>query len=139
MGAAGSTDEERQAALDGQFEESLGEFDERLAREQIALQKKREAAAAGAPPPGSEAGDEAGDGFPGIEDDGEILVPPAPRTAASRGKPGENDIPPEADIPDGRDDDVVARQLREAAEQEPDPVLRKKLWDEYRAYKNNKG
>ena len=40
------------------------------------------------------------------------------------------------DIPSGHDDDVVARQLREAAEKEQDPVLREKLWDEYRKYKN---
>ncbi|MDX1490958.1 MAG: hypothetical protein R3332_06700 [Pseudohongiellaceae bacterium] len=38
------------------------------------------------------------------------------------------------DIPSGRDDDVVARQLREAAMAEPDPALREKLWDEYRKY-----
>lgn len=40
-----------------------------------------------------------------------------------------------ADIPDGKDDDIVARQLREAAEKEQDPELREKLWDEYRKYK----
>ncbi|MEX2352816.1 MAG: hypothetical protein WD709_01420, partial [Gammaproteobacteria bacterium] len=39
------------------------------------------------------------------------------------------------DIPDGSDDDIVARQLREAAMQEQDPELREKLWDEYRKYK----
>lgn len=33
------------------------------------------------------------------------------------------------------DDDVVARQLREAAERETDPELREKLWEEYRRYK----
>jgi hypothetical protein len=33
------------------------------------------------------------------------------------------------------DDDVVARQLREAAENETDPELKKKLWEEYRKYK----
>ena len=43
--------------------------------------------------------------------------------------------PPPADIPDGNDDDVVARQLREAAMREPDPAVREKLWDEYRKYK----
>ena len=42
--------------------------------------------------------------------------------------------PPE-DIPDGRDDDVVARQLREAAMREPDPEVRERLWNEYRKYK----
>ena len=36
---------------------------------------------------------------------------------------------------DTSDDDVVARQLREAAEKEKDPELKKKLWEEYRKYK----
>jgi hypothetical protein len=43
--------------------------------------------------------------------------------------------PPPANIPSGSDDDVVARQLREAAMREPDPAIREKLWDEYRKYK----
>lgn len=38
----------------------------------------------------------------------------------------------------GADDDIVARQLREAAEQETDPVLKEKLWKEYRNYKAGK-
>lgn len=36
------------------------------------------------------------------------------------------------------DDDIVARQLREAAEKETDPVLKEKLWKEYHAYKKNR-
>ncbi len=43
--------------------------------------------------------------------------------------------PAPGDIPSGADDDVVARQLREAAQREPDPAVREKLWDEYRKYK----
>lgn len=39
------------------------------------------------------------------------------------------------DIPNGIDDDIVAKQLREAALAEEDPELRERLWDEYRAYK----
>jgi len=35
----------------------------------------------------------------------------------------------------GADDDIVARQLREAAEKETDPVVREKLWKEYNEYK----
>ena len=35
------------------------------------------------------------------------------------------------------DDDIVARQLREAAEKETDPELKAKLWKEYEAYKKN--
>jgi hypothetical protein len=38
---------------------------------------------------------------------------------------------------DPRDDDIVARQLREAAEKESDPELREKLWKEYEQYKKN--
>lgn len=45
---------------------------------------------------------------------------------------GRRDQPPAAD-----DDDIVARQLREAAENESDPELREKLWQEYRRYKAN--
>ena len=37
--------------------------------------------------------------------------------------------------PEDSDDDIVARQLREAAESETDPELREKLWEEYRRYK----
>lgn len=40
------------------------------------------------------------------------------------------------DIESGSDDDIVARQIREAALKEKDPVLREKLWNEYRKYKN---
>ncbi len=43
---------------------------------------------------------------------------------------------PPADIPSGEDDDIVARQIREAAVKEADPILREKLWQEYRKYKN---
>jgi hypothetical protein len=50
---------------------------------------------------------------------------------------GVNGVPD--DVGDGRDDDVVARQIREAAMQEKDPVLRDKLWDEYREYRRSAG
>jgi hypothetical protein len=39
------------------------------------------------------------------------------------------------DVGDGRDDDVVARQIREAAMAEEDPKVRERLWEEYRRYK----
>lgn len=37
-----------------------------------------------------------------------------------------------------QDDDIVARQLREAAEKETDPVLKEKLWKEYEEYKKSR-
>jgi hypothetical protein len=39
------------------------------------------------------------------------------------------------DLADMVDDDIIARQLREAALTEEDPKLRERLWDEYRKYK----
>jgi hypothetical protein len=38
------------------------------------------------------------------------------------------------DIPVMVDDDIIARQLREAALAEEDPELRERLWEEYRKY-----
>jgi len=42
---------------------------------------------------------------------------------------------PGGKLPPRGDDDIVARQLREAAEKEPDPELKQKLWEEYWKYK----
>jgi hypothetical protein len=53
--------------------------------------------------------------------------------SASAGGSGPVSVP--ADVADGSDDDIVARQLREAAMKEKDPALRDKLWQEYRDYK----
>lgn len=39
------------------------------------------------------------------------------------------------DIPSAENDDILAAQIRYAAEQETDPVKKKQLWDEYRKYK----
>jgi hypothetical protein len=55
------------------------------------------------------------------------------------GSPGTaaNDIiPVPEDIDDGQGDDIVLRQIRDAAMKEKDPILREKLWDEYRRIKN---
>ena len=51
-------------------------------------------------------------------------------------RPGDSvSFKPPGDVGSGHDDDIIARQLREAAEKEQDPELRAKLWDEYRKYK----
>ena len=42
-------------------------------------------------------------------------------------------------IPDAKDDDIIARQLRESAMKETDPELKEKLWKEYEDYKRNTG
>ena len=80
---------------------------------------------------GGESGATSGTGSDGDTSQGAGAGPGAQR----RG--GRGGVPP--DIPDGSDDDVVARQLREAAEKETDPELKKKLWEEYRKYKQGTG
>ena len=52
---------------------------------------------------------------------------------AGGGGGGPSHVP--ADVGNGSDDDIVARQLREAAMKEKDPQLQEKLWQEYRDYK----
>lgn len=100
----------------------------------------------GKPADGGEAGERAGreSGEPAEGDAGEPgekgqeggeQVASAGGEGESAGRSGNSRVPP--DIPDGKDDDVVARQLREAAENEQDPELREKLWDEYRRYKGS--
>ncbi len=63
------------------------------------------------------------------------------RKTASRdgpGKGGEGPTSTDQRRRDYGDDDIVARQLREAAENETDPELKEKLWKEYEEYKKSK-
>ena len=63
---------------------------------------------------------------------------PERQANVGQGKQGRSGVAP-SDIPDGQGDDIVARQIREAAENESDPELREKLWEEYRKYKQSGG
>lgn len=138
---------ERQEALDEEFDRSLAVFDERLMREQYELDEKGQAQAdRDAQRGGSGAGGDDPAGQGGYDASG-VPLPPGERGAdednpvrdtGSVASATRNNLPPPpADIPSGQDDDVVARQLREAAENETDPELREKLWEEYRAYKRS--
>jgi len=49
--------------------------------------------------------------------------------------PPPEDLEVPEDIPSPQGDDIVAKQLREAAMAEQDPELREKLWEEYKRYK----
>ncbi|MDJ0656835.1 MAG: hypothetical protein QNJ40_21925 [Xanthomonadales bacterium] len=66
--------------------------------------------------------------------DGDVLVAGG-MPGGTRRNDGYQRVPD--DVGDGSDDDVVARQIREAAINEDDPVLREKLWEEYRNYKRS--
>lgn len=57
-------------------------------------------------------------------------------SGATSGTPAPHAPTPQArDRAAPRENDILAQQLQEAAEKEKDPVLREKLWAEYRKYK----
>jgi hypothetical protein len=150
------------AILDAQLEKGAGEFDAMILKTEAEQREAARAAAAsrGTTPGGTAAGmgnsgdgggDEAGggaygeggdEGGAGEYEDGTADAGGAYGSGSGAGNVGAGSTPRSgakypapADIPSGDDDDVVARQLREAAEREADPAVREKLWDEYRKYK----
>lgn len=141
-----ATQAEEVAALEAKLGGSLAEFDQMLL-EEARRARTRSASSGGGLPGGSAGGGEAasragagGSRAPGAKDGGDGKSAPQ-QSAGEAGRPrmegsepvGTAARPP--DVGDGADDDVVARQIRRAAESEPDPALREKLWDEYRKYK----
>jgi len=151
------TAEEQVAALDDMLMAGLGEYDERLLREQERIKADAPSNDSGSGGGAGSGGEGGGDGSDGEgESEGEAgsdgnsggTAGTNPQSGQAGGQPaggpvdssqgsadGDNDSDQPTDIPDGSDDDVVARQLREAAEQETDPELKEKLWEEYRRYK----
>ena len=47
----------------------------------------------------------------------------------------ENGTQAPGDIPPSDNDSIFEKQIREAAENETDPEVRERLWNEYRKYK----
>ncbi len=160
------TSEDRQAQIDRRFDETFAVFDERMRKEQESASQERasrgsgevagtgeESGASSAPSASGEGGNtgsgqESGSGDGGPAGSGESGSRGQTTGGGSntpgggggygggaKGGTGPNTVP--ADIPDGSDDDIVARQLREAAMKETDPELRERLWDEYRKYKQS--
>ena len=144
---------EQVAVLDAELNSGLGEYDEMLLREQERIKAATprsdeigdgsgtgQGGGTGGEGTGEDAADTDGDSEATGSDTGAANGAQPPAGSASRGAGAGGGAqqrgagqPP--DIPDGSDDDVVARQLREAAEKETDPELKKKLWEEYRKYK----
>ena len=136
---------QRAAVLDEQLRRTYETYDEILRREQ---EEARGAASragdSGAGSNGSQTGDGGQGGAQGAAGALPGGMPNGPgggdiadaggRPGGPPGDGGQQTFPQPEDIPSGRDDDVVARQLREAAMTEPDPELREALWQEYRNY-----
>lgn len=132
------TTAERVAVLDRQLEASTGVFDA-IIREEQRQQRNSRREQSTQPQTGDDSGtdttssgrnpyeasDERGTGSIGGGIGG--------RSGGAPENPAVFEAP--EDIPSGNDDDIVARQLREAAMREADPEVREALWNEYRKYK----
>jgi hypothetical protein len=154
------TTDERRAALDKRLNDSLGSFDAQLRQEQERIARERDArqtavttvaAVDGGAKPTPEENGEAAENTatepphkPSVSHRGATESRSArggdlksdKSAAGANGNASGNGAVAE-EIPDGNDDDVVARRLRKAAEQETDPELKDKLWKEYVEYKKN--
>ncbi len=144
---------QRRAALDARLEEGYADFDGAILSERERAQGQANEAGSSVMGTGG-TGEEEGNGGDGggLESgtgEGTVMASASnnssgggylPSGVESNGREGEFSnqnqptFPAPADIPNGDDDDVVARQLREAALHEPDAELREKLWNEYRKY-----
>ena len=147
-----TTGKEEIDKLEQQLAESMGAFDEMLLAEETRVASHRPNSS------GTDHGDTGGHGQPqgGVQvgtpsEQGDVNRTGHERTGeaaggqdkASAGK-GDGQGQSPSDPKDGSqgklvlDDDIVARQLREAAEKEQDPQLKEKLWQEYWKYKGKK-
>jgi hypothetical protein len=153
------TSDERRAALDERLNASLGSFDEQLRKERQQIARERDARQATVttvaavdsdPKPdrnqNGEAAETAATELPHKSSDSHRGATDSPsarsgdlkseKAAGAAGNARGNGAVA-TEIPDGNDDDVIARRLRKAAEQETDPELKDKLWKEYVEYKKN--
>ena len=134
---------EEVAVLDAELERGAGDFDAMILDTQDAQRERQREA--GETAQNNRSGESTGGSAAGSST---MPGSPAPRDyepiARAETRSGGRDAPsagnaaiyePPADIPDGGNDDVVARQLRELAMSEPDPAVRERLWEEYRKYK----
>jgi len=126
---------ERAERIGRELDESVGGFDE------VLLEEQREIAAAGRNTEGFGEGSGSGGGISlgeqsagsgggvSVINTGQVRVSPtAGMTTEEIGERTPDDIPMSLD------DDIIAKQLREAALAEEDPELRERLWEEYRKY-----
>jgi len=139
-----TTADERREVLDKSLDDSLGEFDKTLAEEQRRTAAERDArtasAGGGAGEGGGRAAAEPGSREGDLRSERGMAAGRSESQAGDRqdrGTVGAGSGAPNRGVESGDDDDIVARRLRRAAEQETDPELKEKLWKEYQDYKRN--
>jgi hypothetical protein len=143
------TREEKKALLEQQMGKLISDFDGLLLQHQEKLKWEQGVSQSnGSQDSGafdkSGAKETAGAGVPADEvekkpgsKDGPIQRAAEPGSGPGVEKQGEMPDFKKGDVWDSSDDDVIARQLREAAETETDPLLKKQLWEEYKKYKKS--
>lgn len=139
-----TTADERRDVLDKSLDDSLGEFDKTLEEEQRRTAAERDARTAtdssGAGEGGGRAAAEPGSREGDLRSERGMAAGRADNNAGDRqdrGTVSGGSGAPNRGVESGDDDDIVARRLRRAAEQETDPELKEKLWKEYQDYKRN--
>lgn len=131
------TDEEKARILEARLDDRFSKFDKQMLgeRERVTSEENETGGGGGS----YDEGDGGGTGY-GDDPLQTAMNEPSLPPGGHSGFPGDKQTesvsqPPPPDVGDGRDDDIIARQLREAAQKEKDPELRAKLWEEYRKYK----
>lgn len=126
---------------DAELERTLGDLDGSiLAERNSEIEKANDRAVASGLPDVSDenAADAGGDGS---VSQGTSTAPNEVRVQPQGGIEGgqaRTVVRATVDTPDARDENVIARQLREAAMAEEDPELRANLWEEYERYTGKK-
>jgi hypothetical protein len=131
--------EERAERLGKELDESIGGFDQVLMEEQqevAAVGRNTEGFGDGAAGSGGAGGVSLGQQSGGSGGGVTIANTGRARTSPIEGMTQEEiETRTPEDVATMVDDDIIARQLREAALAEKDPALRERLWEEYRKYK----
>ncbi len=137
-------DAERAEQLGKELEESVGDFDE------VLMEEQREIETVGRNTEGYDTGSGGGGSRVslGEQSAGAMSGSSSGGGGGGGGGDGSGSNDPLAGMSEGEiaqrtpddievmmDDDIVAKQLREAALAEDDPELRDRLWEEYRKYK----
>jgi hypothetical protein len=141
------------AALDRQLNASLNEFDSRLLKEMDEIREESAAKMHDLAQEAAEAAKRLREKGVDVNTSGSESseASAATETQAEQGTEGSKTASTKTSRPSGKgssrkeqgragyeDDDIVARQLREAAENETDPELKEKLWKEYEDYKKGR-
>lgn len=149
LGDVANQSQSSSGELDKALDNALEDFDGEILAERDAILKRNQRTASTSDRGGKASGNpgsQGGAGGSGESGSGNGKAPPNPSdrkyepstrpppSAPNSAARGDRVVP---DTPDATDDDVLARQLREAATNEVDPELKEKLWEEYRRYKGS--